>query len=100
MSPRPSIPLGSYVRTKPYPTRIRCKAYTAPYPDGLELRTIDCNTCLGPVEKVLHTWEFCTIYVREYWINIWAAAGGGVDYARLVDDRELAEWYAAGWKDL
>ena len=91
------------MQTKPLPTLIRCKAYTAPpNSGGRYICTIEPSTYLGPVERVLVSNVFVTILVRGYWINVWKARVGGFgnSFAYLVDEDLLFSWHLRGWQDL
>ena len=97
----PTIARGDYVRTKPPPTRIRCKGYSAP-PDvgGIHLGTCAPGTYLGPVEEVTSGRGFITILVRGWWINVSSDEGGRrVHFATRVQPRERSAWARAGWYD-
>ena len=107
VSPRPIPRVGGYALTKPSPTKIRCKAYTAPPLRGGELiTTIAPGTSLGPIEAEEQSEMFVTIQVRGYWINIWRAhwnspdQKGGTNYATLVTQPEIDDWEQHGWRHL
>ena len=95
MGKHPAQP-GQYWRTKPAPTRIRCKAYSMPEPYGEYLATIDPGTYLGPVEMVDESSHYTAILVRGFWINVW---GRGTYFAKVVPDSEVQGWYQQGWHD-
>ena len=107
--PRPWPQIGGYVQTKRHPTRIRCKAYTAPPGgDGGDLiTTIDPGTSLGPIEDVQHTSLFVTIMVKGWWINIWHWRNNphelmtnniGINYATVYEQADIDEWEQHGWR--
>ena len=78
------IEVGDYVRTKPLPTAIVCKAYTAPpssvaYPgSGLSISggefitSFSPDTYLGPITAIEITRDFVTVQLHgDHWVNIW-----------------------------
>ena len=100
MARRPRVTAGQYYRTRKEGA-IVCKAYDAPPFKGTWKATLEKGITVGPVEEWVQDKNFTTILVRGYWINIWAAQGkrNGVSYAFLVDNAEVQEWKARGWRD-
>ena len=98
---KPILFPGQYILTNPLPARSRCKAYTAPPPCGRYICTIEPNTHIGPIERVIETEGFVTILCRSYWINIWKAQGGEVDkgflFARVISREVSNNWCQLGW---
>ena len=92
----PRLQKGQYYVTKPKPTRIRCKAYDAPPPNGKELSTFEPGDLIGPVEEYAYCKWFATIRVGDSWINVWCAqrkgAEWGTNYAYLCGTSEV-EWF-------
>ena len=74
----PQVPLGSYWVTRPWPTRIRAKIYSAPpaVGTGHVIRSLEPGTRIGPVLSYEVTDTFVTIQIAEGWINVWCANGG------------------------
>ena len=87
MAPRPSVRLGEWVQTVDHKT-IRCKAYDGPPGiggGGKFITVIEPCTYLGPINQIVRSWEFETIEVDGWWINIWACRDGRETvYARPV----------------
>ena len=103
--PRPWPQIGGYVQTKRHPTRIRCKAYTAPpVGDGGDLiTTILPGTSLGPIQDVQQTPLFVTIQVKGWWINIWRSRNSvthnlGINYATVYEQADIDDWERHGWR--
>ena len=74
------------IRTRGPPTRIVCKAYSAPIGTGagVYLMSFDPGTLLGPVEEVRWHEElgYLTVRVGDYWINVYCRNGRrGVHFA-------------------
>ena len=99
MVARPFPRQGDYFRTRPPPTRVRCRAYTAPPNRGGLICSITPGTTLGPVEASVHSGQFVTIMVRGWWVNVWSAERGGVNFAYRCEDAEVADWHFHGWLD-
>ena len=92
--------VGDYYCTRAHPTRVVCRAYTAPPSIGGHFITdIERGTSLGPVEDWEESDDFITICVQGWWVNVWAAARGGVHYAFRYPNEEVESWRAAGWLD-
>ncbi len=64
-------------------------------PYGQHLATIEPGTYLGPVEDWNQSDQFATICVRNWWINVWSAAG--TYFAFPVPSIEVEGWHANGW---
>ena len=73
----PRVEVGDYIVTRPAPTKIRCRGWTASASQGggQRITTFPCGTRLGPVEAVERTIEFVSVRVGPVWINIWGAFG-------------------------
>ena len=99
--PRTRAPPPEYWQTRPSPTRVVCRAYTAPPSLGGHLIcTIQPGTFLGPVEDKEATDEFVTICVQGWWINVWGSKWGqnGTWFAHRVPDVEILLWEHDGWR--
>ena len=85
--------------SKPLPTRIRCKGYTAPPYDGELLGTVAPGTYLGPVSTWLHTERCTTVLINDWWVNVWESRDGdlGTAFAYLVPDNVIEAWREQGW---
>ena len=92
---------GGYVRTKDLPTKIVCKGYTAPpSQSGAYVGSVRPGTTLGPIAAVEHSEDFVSLKANGWWINIWCARRGGVDFAFVVLDYELKAWAKNGWQHI
>ena len=103
MDPRPSIARGDYFYTKGYWSRIRCKGYTAPFPDGFLIETVAPNTYLGPSEAFLDLRDYRVVLINGWWINVWQRRKGrstGVCFADKVPRYVVSNWHSCGWVDI
>ena len=94
--------MHGYWLTKPMPTKIRCKAYTVPYPDGKFRATFEPGTYLGPVETVLEDDKYIAILVGGWWINVQLkdpSIGTPTKFAFPVPQKTVNEWRSLGWRD-
>ena len=97
MASPPSPKLGMYYQSLHH-SAIRCKSYTQPPMIGGDLICVHPpGTYFGPVEAIMITERFVTIYVEKQWINIWGADRGGVQFATPVPQHEVDRWIASGW---
>ena len=95
--------MHGYWLTKPMPTKIRCKAYTEPYPDGEYIATIEPGTYLGPVETFLDDDKYIAIRVNGWWINVqrnYPSINSATMFAFPVPQNTVNEWRRLGWRDL
>ena len=95
MAPRPLVELGGWVQTIDHRT-IRCKAYDGPPGIGRGgnfIKVFKPGTFLGPINQIVRSWEFETIEVDGWWINIWGMRRGtGTVYAVPVSD-DAGYWW-------
>jgi hypothetical protein len=93
----PRLQIGQYYVTKPKPTKIRCKAYDGPPPNGTLLSTFEPGDLIGPVEEYAYSQWFATIRVGDSWINVWCAqrkgAEWGTNYAYLCGNYSEVKWF-------
>lgn len=87
----PNLEKGQYYMTNP---RFRCKAYTAPHPNGRCCQTFAPGSVIGPVEAYAYSSKFASMRVGNRWINVWRArsrgASWGTNFAYLCSSREYA----------
>ncbi len=100
----PEVKIGSYWRTMPEPSRIRCKGYSKPFDKihaGSFQGTIDAGTYIGPVTAVHIGSKYVAICVQDWWINVWkmtpSRPGLGVSFAMQVPEDEVHRWTESGW---
>ena len=81
----------------------RCKVYTAPpHVGGQYVRTLDQGEVIGPIEVVLLSEEFVTIYVDGIYINVerrrvfGAHVGNSRKFARKLTRSEIRHYHATG----
>ena len=86
---------GSYWQSKPPPTQIRCKGYTAPPFDGVECGIMDKGTFFGPVEEWVEHRGYLTVLVHGWWVSVQL---GNVEFAYRVPDYEVSCWIQCGWE--
>ena len=85
------------MRTKDLLTQIVCKGYTAPpSQSGAYVGSVRPGTTLGHIAAVEHSEDFVSVKVNGWWINIWSARRGGVDFALIVPDSEMKAWEEKG----
>ena len=100
----PEVKIGSYWRTMPQRSRIRCKGYSEPpdrIPAGSYQGTIAPDTYIGPVTAVHVGRTYVTICVQDWWINVWkmtrSRTRSGVCFAMQVPEDEVQRWTESGW---
>ena len=100
----PEVKIGSYWRTMPQQSRIRCKGYSEPpdrIPAGSYQGTIAPDTYIGPVTAVHVGRTYVTICVQDWWINVWkmtrSRTRSGVCFAMQVPEDEVQRWTESGW---
>ena len=100
----PDVKIGSYWRTMPQQSRIRCKGYSEPpdrIPAGSYQGTIAPDTYIGPVTAVHVGRTYVTICVQDWWINVWkmtrSGTRAGVFFAMQVPEDEVHRWTESGW---
>ena len=102
----PEVKIGSYWRTMPQQSRIRCKGYSEPpdrIPAGSYQGTIAPDTYIGPVTAAHIGRTYVTICVQDCWINVWKMTGSGttsgVFFATQVPEDEVHRWTESGWNN-
>ena len=72
--PCPEVRLGGMLRTRPAPTRIVCKVYSAPPGEGGEfLVSLPQGTVIGPVQEVRWQHGFLSVRIEIGWVNVYSA---------------------------
>ena len=102
MDPRLDVKCGDYFMTRSRYSRIRCKGYDSPPPEGLYLGTLSPSITFGPVETYIHGDTFTSVFVNGWWINIWKryTHERGQNYASKIPRSEVLRWHQKGWQDL
>ena len=96
------IPDGLYYKTKSMPTRVRFTGYSAPYPNGTYLGTIDACTYVGPVIAKTKAGEYTVVLIGGWWINVSKEEHSPkktTHFAYKVAKNEILRWYDSGWRD-
>ena len=97
--PPPIAYKGQYWQTRNnVGTRVRCVGYTAPFPRGQKLATLEPGTYIGPVQDVVYSARFLTVLVNGWWINVYQCEEE-VAFAYPVPRTEVAHWHRCGWED-
>ena len=81
MAQRPKVQAGDFLRTRPLPTRARCKVYDAAPPNGRYLETLPPGTLIGPVLSRVSSSRFETVQIGAGWVNVWTSRQGGQQFA-------------------
>ena len=71
MVPTREYQVGMMLKSRPLPTRIRCKIYDAPFPQGRYLETLLPSTAIGPILEVRVVGPFVVVRTHLGWINVW-----------------------------